>query len=125
LTNGTNRSEYQHDILGRGNPAGIHLHSYWQARANDPELAIWLRIVALAYASHRKNGHATFYMAGESTLPRILGKSKRAIQNELKKAIARGFLAEGSNANCLILPDGIFGGAEGHKFADCKLHATR
>jgi hypothetical protein len=125
LTQRAKRSEYQEEKLGRGNPAGLHLHSYWQDRAGDDKLPIWLRLAAIAYASHHKNGHATFYMSGESTLPKTLGRDKRVIQNELKKAIDRGFLAEQSNINCLVLPDGIFGGAEGHKFADCKLHPNR
>jgi hypothetical protein len=125
LTHRAKRSEYQSEELSRGNPAGIYLHSYWQARADDTTLPIWLRLAVLAYASHSKNGHATFYMSGESTLPKALNKDKHVIQKEMKKAIDRGFLASDSNVNCLVLPDGVFGGAEGHKFAECKLHPNR
>jgi hypothetical protein len=103
----------------------MYQHAFWQARADDTTLPIWLRIAAVAYASHTKNGHSTHFLAGESTLPQALKKDKRIVQNELRKAIDRGWLAEESNVNCLVLPDGMFGGAKGHKFAECKLHPNR
>ncbi|TGD85138.1 hypothetical protein BayCH28_22315 [Mycolicibacterium sp. CH28] len=103
-------------------PAGIHYFSFWDGRAQDALLPLWLRVVSMAYGNHTKNGHATFYLGGESTLPELLGKSKRHVQNEIRQAVKLGFLASGSNINCLVLPDEICGGARGHKFAECRLH---
>lgn len=110
--------------MSRTDPAGIHFHSFWSTRAHSPALPpLWMRIVALAYSSHGKSGHAPFYLCGDSTLPpEILHKSKKHIQKEIARAIELGFLAEGSNINCLVLPDEICGGAEGHAFGECKLH---
>jgi hypothetical protein len=119
---GKPRSEYQRDQMTREHPGGKHFFSYWQEHADNEDLPLWLRLAALAYCSHRKNGHATFFLNGESTLPKQLGKTKRHIHNEIKNAVACGFLAEGSNSCCLIIPDGITGGAEGNKFAECKHH---
>lgn len=62
--------------------------------------------------SHEER-HATFALDGMSSLPEALHKDKHVIQNEMKKAISRGFLAEESNAMCLVLPDGVYGGLRG------------
>ncbi|MCV7239557.1 hypothetical protein [Mycolicibacterium celeriflavum] len=61
-------------------------------------------------------------MGGESVLPEVLGKGKRQLQNEIRRAIGLGFLAAESNIMCLVLPDEICGGAEGHHLSECKLH---
>ncbi|BBX87848.1 hypothetical protein [Mycolicibacterium aubagnense] len=113
--------------MHRDDPAGIHFFSFWAARAKDGKNPRWLRITSLAYSSHRKNGHATFCLKGESTLCEALGlentrNNTLSLQKEIRSSIARGFLAPGSNIRCLVLPDEICGGAEGHLFADCQLH---
>lgn len=115
--------------MSREDPAGIHFHSFWADRARDLDLPVWMRIVGLAYSSHRKNGHATFFMCGQSTLAEQLGTTKKGaalsrlhLQKEIRKAIRLGFLARESNVNCLVLPDEICGGADGHAFAECKHH---
>lgn len=110
--------------MGRDNPAGIHFFSHWYELAQDESLALWLRLAALAYSSHWKNGHATFYLNGESTLPDVMRKSRRHLQNEIPKAVAKRFLLPESNVNCLVVPYGICGGAEGNAYGDCKLHPS-
>ncbi|BBY82292.1 hypothetical protein H7I53_13640 [Mycolicibacterium pulveris] len=108
--------------MGRADPAGIHFFEFWFERAQDKSLPHWLRVVGLAYSGHTKNGHAKFCLNGESTLPETLGISKRHAQNEVRKAVKNGFLDEGSNIMCLVLPSGICGGAEGNVHAKCQLH---
>lgn len=109
--------------MRREDPAGIHYHSFWNARAEDVSAPLWLRIVAYAYGSHRKNGHASFHLCGESTLPELLEKGKQQVMNEIRRAVKYGYLAPESNIYCLVLPDEICGGADGHRFAECKLHS--
>lgn len=108
--------------MTRQDPAGVHFHTFWAARANDKQLALWLRLVALAYSSHRRNGHATFYLCGESTLPEVLGKPRKQVGQEIRRAVKHGFLGPESNLNCLVLPIGIEGGAEGNEYAECPYH---
>ena len=108
--------------MRRTDPAGLHFHSFWADHSKNPDHPLWLRLASLAYSSHHKNGHATFFLGGESTLPEVLQKSRRHIQKEIQLAIDKGFLAKESNINCLVLPDEICGGAEGNAFAECKLH---
>ncbi len=108
-------------------PAGIHYFTFWAGRAQSKDIPGWLRIVALAYSSHQKNGHAPFHLGGKSTLYESLGiddsrNSKLNLQRDIRKAVANGFLSPESNIHCLVLPDEICGGAKGHAFADCKLH---
>lgn len=108
--------------MGLSDPAGIHFHSFWVARSDNVDLPLWLRIVSLAYGNHAKNGHATFFLKGESTLPGIFKREKQQIRNEIVRAVERGFLASSSNINCLVLPDEICGGASGSRYAKCKFH---
>lgn len=105
-----------------GDPAGIHFFSFWSDRAKDEGAPLWLRLAALAYSSHTKNGHATFFITGDSNLPETVGKKRQHVQNEIRRAIELGLLAKESNINCLVLPDEICGGAKGHPHAECKLH---
>jgi hypothetical protein len=105
------------------------MHAFWSERARNTDLPIWLRLAALAYSSHTKNGHATFMLALESTLPEVLGMTNKhplqQIRNEIRRAIRHGFLAEESNHLCLVLPDGITGGAEGHRHSPRHLHKKK
>lgn len=111
--------------MNRGDPAGIHFFSFWSERAKDETAPLWLRLAALAYSHHRKNGHASFALGSESTLPEVLGKSRVQIQNEIRRAVQRGYLDEQSNINCLVLPYEICGGAEGHPMGLCDKHSAK
>jgi hypothetical protein len=108
--------------MSREDPAGIHFFSFWADRAKDNGLVLWMRLVGMAYSAHGKNGHASFCLAGESTLADVLGKPRQQVLNEIRRAVKHGFLSPESNINCLVLPDRICGGADGHRFAECKLH---
>ena len=110
------------DDMCATDPAGIHYFSFWESRADNEAVPLWLRIVARAYSQHSKNGHAPHYLGGESTLTDILKKSRQHLQNEIRRAIEFGFLAAESNVNCLVLPDEICGGVKGNARAECKLH---
>jgi len=109
----------------REDPAGIFFFSFWADRANDTNSPLWLRLTAHAYASFRKNGHASFDLPDGSILPELLGKSRQQINNEIRRAVRLGYLAEGSNIDCLIVPGDICGGAEGNRFAECNKHPAK
>jgi hypothetical protein len=90
----------------------------WENRSADPRLPSWLRIVCLADGMHKANGHANFdrgtrWAPGHLAL--VLGEVDRAtgeihpahrntVLDAIDKAVGLGFLAEGSNSACLIVP---------------------
>lgn len=100
------------------NPGGIHLHSFWLARADDPSLELWLRVVALAFGSHRANGHSQF---AAGWVAKWFHKSPSQLSTAIKTAKAKGMLGAESTSRCLVLPPGVTGGL-GHPFDPCSVH---
>jgi len=107
--------------MSRDNPGGIHFHSFWLERATDKELQLWVRVVALAYGSHRANGHANW---GPGYLAAFFDKSASQVCTAITTAKVNGFLAEESNIRCLVVPEGIAGGL-GHPDDPCRDPAHR
>lgn len=110
-------------LVDRNNPASFHYHSVWQERARDTDLALWLRVAALAFANHKRNGHATF-ASGE--VVKMLGKPKSDVYHAIKKAIAKGWISRESKAQCLVVPPhAVTGGGDGNANDRCVVHDGR
>lgn len=112
------------------NPFGIHRQAVWReraaVRAANPSLDNWIRVAALAFGCHRRNGHAAF-KTGE--IAEILGTpgeplSPSAVSNAIKLAKNAGWIAEESTARCLVVPPHAVGGGLGHPNDRCPTHGS-
>lgn len=110
-----------------------HYQSVWQERAANPDLPAWLRVVSLAYGSHKANGHAQF---GAGDLAVALGSvdmetgelvemPRQNVHRTIQTAVRYGWLAEGSTARCLIVPAHAISGGMGSPSEECPLHSRR
>ncbi|MGO8937604.1 MAG: hypothetical protein ACLQLO_10915, partial [Mycobacterium sp.] len=68
--------------------------------AANPEMPLWVRVAALAFGCHRRNGHASF-KTGE--IAEVLGTPGKAlsassVSNAIRLAKNAGWIAEESNA---------------------------
>jgi hypothetical protein len=115
------------------NPWGRHYQRVWHERAGDPRLPYWLRVAALAYGSHRANGHALF-KPGQVSL--VLGSvdaatgevrrlDKGSTQRAIRSAIEYGWLSERSSARCLVVPGHAVMGGLGSADEACPQHEGR
>jgi hypothetical protein len=114
-------------------PWAKHYQSDWHERAWDTGLPLWLRVTCLAYGHHEANGHANFrrgqllWMLG--TPPTADSPFKAAPGNRVCEAIAdavkRGWLAEGSRTECLVVPAHAIGGGLGNPNKPCPVHTRK
>ena len=113
------------------NPWAAHYQGVWTERGKDPALPSWLRVAALAFGRHKKNGHAQF---AEGELAKLLAApdrdgvvkipSAQSVCNHVAKAKMLGFIAEGSNVRCLVVPPhAVIGGMGGSEWTACVIHA--
>jgi hypothetical protein len=119
--------------VSRQNPFSLHRQGVWTERGRNPALPTWLRVAALAFGKHKKNGHAHF-ASGE--LAKLLAKpgpdgvpklpSSSGVANAIKRAKAYGFIAEESTARCLVVPaHAVEGGMGGTPWTACPIHARK
>jgi hypothetical protein len=116
--------------VSRQNPWAMHYQGVWVERSTNPLLPNWLRVAALAYGKHTKNGHASF-ASGELRMllarPGPDGKPKpisnSAVANAIKQAKRYGFIAEESMARGLVVPPhAVVGGLGGAGWTKCRSH---
>jgi hypothetical protein len=100
-------------------PGSQHRQSTWLARAHDVRLPLWLRVAALAYGSHRRNGHAAFK---PGWLAAVLEKPASDISKAIGRAKEYGFIDEASTARCLVVPSDKIAGGIGHPHDPCPVH---
>lgn len=115
------------------NPWAKHRQSFWESKTNQAGLPLWLRITALAYGVHRRNGHAPF-KPGDIILATtvcdedsgaVYAPTSSRISEAIRQAVSAGFLAVESNARCLVVPPwGIEGGVLGSVNEKCAHHRT-
>src|SRR5690349_9511374 len=94
------------------NPFAIHYQNVWEERGRSGALPAWQRVAALAYARHGANLHAPFspgelaHLLGNASDVAYGGKTmaRQNVFRAIRTAVDRGWLAEGSNARCLIVP---------------------
>ena len=110
-----------------------HYQHVWQERAGDAQMPYWLRVAALAYGSHRANGHARF-KAGEialvlGTVDTVTGEispmDRANVQRAIRKATEFGWLTEASGSTCLVVPGHAIAGGKGNPFAPCPQHSRK
>jgi hypothetical protein len=111
------------------NPYSMHFQSVWGERAADPSLPAWVRVSALAFYRHRANGHANF---GPRELGLLLGKpgetgsweyvADTAVSRAIAAAKRAGWIADTSNAKCLVVPHHAVTGGMGHPSERCPVH---
>lgn len=115
------------------NPWAKHRQSFWAEHAGNPRLPLWIRVSALAYGTHRRNGHAPF-KTGEmaivlTTVNTLTGEvytpQPPNISKAIRTAMEYGFLAQGSGLRCLVVPPhAISGGLLGTERERCRHHIT-
>jgi hypothetical protein len=117
--------------MSRGNPWTQHRQSFWIACAGKSKLPLWHRVYALAYGSHRCNGHAPFGRAelvqALTIVDRTTGEMDAPRPDEVSRAIRlaarHGFLSDESWVRCLVVPEyAISGGLKGSPTEICKSH---
>lgn len=113
------------------NPFALHRQGVWTERSRNTALPGWLRVAALAYGRHKRNGHAQF---AEGELANLLAKPNRDgmikapsaqnVSNMIAAAKLHGFIAAESNARCLVVPrHAVEGGMGGAEWTRCIIHA--
>ena len=109
------------------NPFTMHRQTFWEEQAATLPLA-WQRLGAIAFATHKRNGHANF-KAGK--LAMMLGKpgpdgweslSSTHLSNLIASAKKAGWLAPESNSRCLVVPHHAIQGGLGHENEKCAVH---
>ena len=105
-------------------PPGFAMHKQieWKRQAQERrEWDAWLRVAALAYGTHRRNGHSPF-ATGE--ISRLLKISRAAtVSDAIRKAIEFGMLDRKSTARCLVVrPHMVTGGQYGAPNEPCPVH---
>jgi hypothetical protein len=111
-------------------PWAKHAQIEWDNRAADTTLPLWLRVACLAYGRHEANGHAVF---GRGQLSLILGSPqtttgpfkpvhRTGIRDAIRLAVRRGWLAEGSGSECLVVPPHAIEGPQGNPDRPCPIH---
>jgi hypothetical protein len=109
------------------NPFAMHRQSFWEEQAATLPL-LWQRLGAIAFATHKRNGHANF-KPGE--LAMMLGKpgssgweslSPSQISNLIASAKKAGWLASESNSRCLVVPHHAITGGLGNEGERCAVH---
>lgn len=114
--------------MSRTNPFSMHRQSVWAERAGDPQFPDWLRVAAIAYGKHRANGHANFSRGALrvvlSTVNRETGEihDNENVSRAIATAVRYGFLAKGSNARCLVVPQHAVEGGLENAFSTCVIH---
>jgi hypothetical protein len=103
------------------NPYAMHFQSVWRERALAyPDWDAWLRVAAMAYGCHRRNGHANF-KKGE--LMRLLGISRSTnLSRAIREAKQYGMIAGESNSRCLVVPPHAVIGGKGDANERCPHH---
>lgn len=115
------------------NPWTQHRQSFWQFHAGNTSLPLWLRIAALAYGVHRRNGHAPFGPGDlrlalsfvDTATGEIMQPSTQRLSNEIDVAVRYGFLSHVSCASCLVVPASISGGMTGKTNEACRQRHSR
>lgn len=111
----------------------MHRQSFWEEVAADTELPLWNRVAALAFACHRRNGHANF-VGKNRELAFLLGKPGKGgwehvpsdqISRAIKRAKKAGWIAEESNSRCLVVPHHAIAGGLGNEHENCSVHVGR
>ncbi|GMA19899.1 hypothetical protein GCM10025862_19200 [Arsenicicoccus piscis] len=110
-----------------------HQQVMWEERAGDRNLPLWLRVASLAMGKHDDHGHAHFRRGQVAlvlaTVPPSGGEiaplDRRQVHRAIFKAVEYGWLAPGSNTQCLRVPDGIVGGWPGSGRAGCPVTKRR
>jgi hypothetical protein len=109
------------------NPFAMHRQSFWEEQAATLPLA-WQRLGAIAFATHKGNGHANF-KSGE--LGMMLGKpgpegwealSPQHVSNLISTAKKAGWLAAESSSRCLVVPHHAIQGGLGSANEKCAVH---
>lgn len=109
---------------------GMHYQAVWReraaSRAANPAMPLWIRVASLAFGCHRRNGHANF-QPGE--IAEILGTpgaplSAASVSNAIKLAKNAGWIADESNAKCLVVPPHAIVGGPGEATARCLIHGA-
>lgn len=110
-----------------------HYQHVWQERAGDASLPYWLRVAALAYGSHKANGHATFKPGAiglvlasvDTTTGELKPMHKANVQRAIRAAIEVGWLTPDSGSTCLVVPGHAIAGGKGNPRAECPQHKRR
>lgn len=113
-------------------PWTMHYMDVWQERAGNPSLPCWVRVVSLAYGGMERNGHCPL-APGDieftlSVVDKVTGTLTPAdpsnVNRAIRFAVEQGFLGEGSNRRCLVVPRYVAeGGVRGHEHASCTRHS--
>lgn len=108
----------------------MHRQAVWRERAADraanPSMDNWIRVAALAFGCHRRNGHANFKRGEIAEILGTPGKplSGPAVSNAIRLAKGAGWIAQESNARCLVVPPHAVGGGLGHPNDRCPIHGA-
>lgn len=105
-----------------------HRDEHWNMKAANPRHPLALRVYFAALGHRRVGGHAPF-AAGE--LAELLVNTdavipdRRRVAEAIRQCVKWGYLAEGSNALCLVVPLDDIRGGRGEEFRCRRSHKTR
>lgn len=118
--------------MKRDEPPGYwtkHFQDAYLEDAANPNYPKVIRLMFLAYGTHKANGHARFK---QREIANVLGHvdsdgifwpaDRRTVNRVINQAVSWGLLAEGSKALCLIVPGHRIRGHRGEPDAPCDRH---
>lgn len=105
-----------------------HRNKHWLDKAINPEHPPALRVYFVALGRRRVGGHAPLrggelaelLIDGDGTIP-----DRRRVAKAIRQCVQYGYLAEGSNALCLIVPTDDVRGGHGQEFRCPRAHEVR
>jgi hypothetical protein len=110
------------------NPFSVHRQKVWMERAKDraadPSMDLWIRVGALAFGCHKRNGHANFK---PNEIAEILGPvgsplSAQSVSRAIMLAKKAGWIAPESTVRCLVVPPHAVTFGLGKANARCVVH---
>lgn len=119
--------------MSRNNPFSMHRQSFWEEVSAGVGLPLWQRVAALAFACHRRNGHANFVAKNHELAFLLANPEKHGSEcvpvDQISRAIARakkaGWISEQSNSHCLAIPMHAISGGLGREYEKCAIHKGR
>lgn len=111
-----------------GREWSAHAQDHWLEFAGNPHFPDYLRVTFVAYGRHAANGHAKLE---REELARFLVRTNgvipdhRSVWSSVQKAIRLGYLAEDSNALCLVVSSHVVQGGVGDPDRRCTRDHTK
>lgn len=105
-----------------------HRNEHWNDKAANPRHPLALRVYFAALGHRRVGGHAPFTTGELAEIlvnARAVIPDRRRVAEAIRQCVQWGYLAEGSNALCLLVPLDDIQGGRGQEYRCRRTHNKR